>query len=499
MKNFVNYLSYAPRKFFVALLTLSLVAMPLVGVLAAEDVTIEGSLGVANQTAGETRWEEATNASFDDEVIFQVYYHNRELCDTNLVAENLAVNINLPQMVSGTNQVVSATIKGDNTNTVNDSVAVTLDRADAALQFMPGTVVWKHNNATDGTENIVTESLADSVVTGEGFQVIENVQPCAKYDATITFKARVIVPAVEVTKYVRVLGESEWVRVNTAQPGDTLEYAIGYKNAGNTNQNQVIIRDSLPPTLDYVEGSTMLKNASTSGQYEAFHSDEIVDDGIIIGNYTPGSNAFVMFQAVVPAAAELECGVTEYRNVGVVQPQGMNEFFNTTSTTVENECEEQPEEPNYVCEALSVSDATIKAGETVTFTANAQADNGATIKNYTFVYGDGETETVTSNQGEVTREHTYAEDNVYFASVDVAFDVDGEEVSDTGNEDCRVKVTVGTPETPEEPETPETPKELPNTGPGEVAMAAFGTGALGQGVRVWLSSRRKLSSLLLNK
>ena len=52
------------------------------------------------------------------------------------------------------------------------------------------------------------------------------------------------------------------------------------------------------------------------------------------------------------------------------------------------------------------------------------------------------------------------------------------------------------PQTP--PQTPtSTPTQLPNTGPASTLAALFGTGALGQGIRLWIASRRGLAGALL--
>lgn len=58
----------------------------------------------------------------------------------------------------------------------------------------------------------------------------------------------------------------------------------------------------------------------------------------------------------------------------------------------------------------------------------------------------------------------------------------------TNFDDCKTTVTIT---------EFETPPELPKTGPASAASAFFGTTALGQGVRMWLLSRKKLFGALL--
>ena len=46
-----------------------------------------------------------------------------------------------------------------------------------------------------------------------------------------------MVPGLTVDKYVREKGSTDWKRSINAEIGDTLEYAIAYKNTGNTNHS----------------------------------------------------------------------------------------------------------------------------------------------------------------------------------------------------------------------------------------------------------------------
>lgn len=337
MKGIFNALS----KRLVAVAILAIAVILPVNSVAASAVELEGSLGVANVTAGDTQYKEQVNASYDQVVKVQVYYHNREDENSGKVAQNLRVKIDMPT-TPGTNQVVRGSISSDNSNTVNDQVAVTLNRADAYLEYIPGSAVWKHNKGTNAAPQIVEEKITDNVVLAGQGAVIENAQPCFNFAATITVLARVRVPAVKVDKQVRVKGTQTWATTNTAKPGDTLEYLITYKNAGNSQQKNVVVRDNLPPKLTYVAGTTFLAN-QTNPSGVKYNSDNLTTGGIVIGDYAPGANAFIKFEVKVPNADQLACGMTEFRNVGVVRPEGMNEFYNTAVTQVNKECQPAPE------------------------------------------------------------------------------------------------------------------------------------------------------------
>lgn len=472
MKRLTRLFNTLPKRLAaVAAVAFAAIALP-VASIAATDVKLEGSLGVANVTAGDTKYSQSVNATYDQVVKLQVYYHNTELPDSGKVADNVRVKINIPS-AAGQTQNVSATIKGDNTNTINSAVTVNLDRSDAYLQYIPGSAVWKYNSGSRENPTYTEKSVSDEIVYGGSGLVLEDEKPCYEYASTVTVLARVMVPGVTIDKTVRVLDSGAKFGVsNTANPGDTLEYRIAYQNTGNTVQNKVVIRDSLPTGLTLVPGTTQLANAANGGQYVTYNSDNITNGGIVIGNYGAGANAYIKFQVKIPSANALSCGVTEYRNVGVVHPEGMNEYFNTALTTVNKECAETPA---YTCDAF-----TLTKGDNRTVKAKVDqytATNGASLKTITYNFGDG-SEPFTTNDFNRTVDHSYAKDGTYSVTTKLLFSVDGQDkVVESGNCADTVNFT-------------STPPELPKTGPGAVIGLFAGVTILGAlAHRLFLSRR----------
>lgn len=440
--------------------TLAIAVMFPVATMASATVHMEGALGVANVTAGETTYKATTNATYDQVVKYQVYYHNTELPDSGKIAQNVRVKIALPTQ-PGTNQVATATISADNTNTVTSSATVKLNRADAYLQFIPGSAVWRHNTGTNEKPVWTETKVSDDVVNG-GLR-LENEKPCFNYAATVTVLARVSVPGVKITKQVRVKGSTTWQTATTAKPGQTVQYLITYQNTGNTNQNKVVVRDNLPPKLALVPGTTYLKN-TTNPNGVLYNSDLVTAGGIVIGDYKPGGGAYVWFDVKLPTEANLACGNTSFRNVGIVKPEGMNEYYNTADVTVNKVCQPpKPETPVYSCDLLQVTKG---ANRTVTAKVNYTAKNGASLKMVTYNWGD--TKTTTTDQ--TTASHQYAADGTYKIAVRLLFNVNGKDTYAADNANCVQSVTFTPPTTPPvtPPTTPETPEVLPNTGAGSV-------------------------------
>lgn len=136
--------------------------------------------------------------------------------------------------------------------------------------------------------------------------------------------------------------------------------------------------------------------------------------------------------------------------------------------------------PIYTCDLLSV---TKLADNKYRFSINYTANNGATFKDVTYVFGDGSTVTTTN-----TVEHTYsASTEVKNVVATANFMLNGATVSHT-SDSCKAQVTLtkdnckvpGKENLPKDSaQCKETPKELPNTGAGSTIAIFFGTTAVG--------------------
>lgn len=316
------------KKIFSVLAALLVVILPIASNAAA--VRIESNVGVANVTAGQTSYSKSVNAQVDQVVKAQVWYHNKENADSGLVANNLTVKVNATT-APGTNQTVTSTVSASNSNTVVDTANVNLSLASAYMEYIPGSAKWRHNAGTNAAPNWVTQTISDAVVTNPNGLVLENANPCFNFEATVTVLYRVRANAVSITKEVRVVGQDQWVTENTANPGDILEYLITFKNEGNTQLRNVVVGDNMPPNVTYVRGSTMIKNGAFPSGTSA-GSDNITTGGIDVGNYNPGAVGYVWFR--VQINPNLAPGSYELRNVGIVRPEGMNEFYNVAITRI---------------------------------------------------------------------------------------------------------------------------------------------------------------------
>ena len=93
--------------------------------------------------------------------------------------------------------------------------------------------------------------------------------------------------------------DGTWQDSIDAEIGDEVEYQITYQNTSDSTQTDVVISDSLPANMQYVAGSTVLYNVNHPNGLVLDTDAVVADNGINIGAYTAGSNAFVRFTAKV--------------------------------------------------------------------------------------------------------------------------------------------------------------------------------------------------------
>ena len=178
-------------------------------------------------------------------------------------------------------------------------------------------LVWKSNKASiasitqKGVIKAKKEGAAKITVTIKGTDhkatCSINVQDTKKADEEILFT---------IQTSVRLVGDTDktWKESVDAKVGDRVEFQIVYKNTSDARQENVIIDDQLPANLRYVPGSTWLLNGNFPKGTDILE-DDVVKTGLLIGNYTPGSNAIIRFYADV-VDDNFTCGKFILRNWG---------------------------------------------------------------------------------------------------------------------------------------------------------------------------------------
>lgn len=292
-------------------------------------------------------WYDDMNVQPGKEYIVRMYVHNNAATNLNLVAENVTAKFNLPT-TTGKSLQVNGFVSSSNANPreVYDYATFKSDQ-NFNLDYIEGSLKYE-NNAFGAAGTALPESIFTSTGALLGYDKLDGKIPgCLEYSGYVSFKVKPQFapsnPNFTVKKEVRKDGDRTFVESVASKPGDKLDYRIVYTNTGNTAASNVVLKDKLPKGISFVPGTVKILNAANPATAFVKDGDKLFSTGINIGNYTAGSNAIVIFDAVVDQNVSLEkCGANTLRNIASAQPAGEQPKEDGADTTLNKEC--QPEE-----------------------------------------------------------------------------------------------------------------------------------------------------------
>jgi uncharacterized repeat protein (TIGR01451 family)/LPXTG-motif cell wall-anchored protein len=434
----------------------------------------------------------------------RMYVHNNAASNLNLVAENVTAKFNLAT-TTGKSIDVQGFINSSNATPQEVYDHATFSSAnDFNLAYVSGSLKYE-NNFFGANGVALPESIFTSTGAKLGYDKLDGRIPgCFQYAGYVTFTVKPqFAPVSEFTmsKLVSKHGDNKWVKNYAAQPGETVDYLIQYKNIGQAQQDAVTVRDTLPAGMSYVNGSTVFGNARYPSGTPA--SDNVANGtGINVGSYLAGANAWVIFNAKITDNDNLPtCGNNTLINTGKVTTGG-GSITDTATVTVPKECKPTVA---YTCDTL-----TIKRVDRTKFTFTIKYTiNNATFKKVTYIVRDSKGNEV-SRVDTTAAPYNYEQTKVgtYTAQAIVTFMVNGQE--EIYMKGCAATFEV--PSTPvyctvpgkeylpvDSPECvttpPTTPPELPHTGAGSGVAAFLGLGSIIASIGYYINSRRALLGL----
>jgi uncharacterized repeat protein (TIGR01451 family)/LPXTG-motif cell wall-anchored protein len=291
-------------------------------------------------------WQDNITVQPGKEYLVRVYVHNNAASSLNLKAINTRVSATVPT-TTGKDIPVSGFVTADNASPqqVWDDIHFNSDQ-DFNLAYVAGSAqIFNNGYAAGGTGQPLPDSIVTSTGALVGYNGPDGVVPgCFQYANYVYFKIKpqfATVNKFTMSKLVSKHGDNKWVKSYAAQPSETVDYLIQYKNVGDTQQDSVTFRDTLPAGVTYVNGSTTFGNTITPAGTKA--SDNIANGtGINVGSYASGANAWSIFSAKVPTNDQLAaCGANTLVNTAKVTTGG-GSLEDTANVTVSKTC--QPNE-----------------------------------------------------------------------------------------------------------------------------------------------------------
>ncbi len=237
-------------------------------------------------------------------------------------------------------------------------------------------------------------------------------------------------PHYDVVKKVKVKGTNNFTHSVNVKSGTHVIYSVDVRSTGKVAVKNVVVRDQLPAHVEYVNGTLKRDGQLLTGQANRFFSK-----GIIAESIAPRTTKHYTFEAIVgPNDTPQTCKEDTITNVARIKAPGLPE--QGSNAVVNKDCKPQPPKPPKPAQAVACQSLDAIAGSRLSygFVAKATAVNGAQVNSYTFNYGDGQSDTVTTNALAAGTTHTYAEvtsAQTYTATVTVNATLNGQAVSVT--------------------------------------------------------------------
>ena len=288
-------------------------------------------------------WQDTINVTAGKEYEVRVYVHNNAASNLNLVAKNVKAMVNVPSETGRTARVMGFVTSSNATPSEVYDQADFKGTEDFNLKYVLGSA--KYYNNVFGKYGVGSGvKLPDTLVTSTGAtlgydKLDGNIPGCFQYAGVVVFHVKPQFAAKQdftMQKLVSKHGDNKWVENYSAQPGETVDYLLSYQNTGDTQQNNVTFRDTLPAHMNYVAGSAKFGNSQHPSGTPA--SDNVTGVGVNVGSYAAGANAWLIFSAKVAPVADLACGQNTLKNSASVTPQGVGVKSDTANVTVTRNC-----------------------------------------------------------------------------------------------------------------------------------------------------------------
>jgi uncharacterized repeat protein (TIGR01451 family) len=350
-------------------------------------------------------WRDNLDVEAGKEYTVKMIVHNNAADNLNMVATNTRVNVAVPS-TTNTSAVIQGAVMADNAtpNRVWDHVTLN-SSSKFNVGYVPGSTRY-YNNINNTSGFTLPDAITTASGTPVGYESMNgNLPGCFQYSGFVYFKVKVtgVNPDFSVTKQVRAHGTTGWQKSITAKPGDSVDYLISYKNVGQTDQGNVVAKDTLPSGISYTAGSTKLTN-TTNPSGLTTPDTLTAGNGVNIGSYAPGGAAYMTFTSKIGDNDSLpQCGNNILRNTAYVETDNGTKQ-DTADVTVNKECKDKA---SYSCDALQANKISqLEYSFNVNLTGNK-----ATAKEVTIDFGDGQT--AVRSVGSLPVNHTYAKPNSY--------------------------------------------------------------------------------------
>ena len=235
----------------------------------------------------------------------EVFFHNNAAANLNdktgrSYAQNLRLRMQqIPENIhKGENVMIKGTISATNTDPkeVWDTAYIKAEQA-VSLRYVPG-------SARIHTQGALNNKLIDDEAlfgknrgTRLGYDRWGLLPGCNEYSGNVTFRIKVDKTGLDMHKTVSKELANNYQNSIEAEPGETLDFKVHFKNTGTTLLKNVIAYDLLGQGMTFVPGTTRIFNDTFPNG--TFEKDNLFKNGFNIGDYKSGMEATITYKVKI--------------------------------------------------------------------------------------------------------------------------------------------------------------------------------------------------------
>ena len=325
---------------------------------------------------GTDTWSEQVKAKSGDTVRYRIQVKNTGNADIN----GLVVRDLLPsdlEYINGTTTIIN----GNHPQGVALSDNITSTNGINIGDYAAGAnaVLYFNAKVKAGVSDKCTNTLLRNIAQASAGQTTGTKEDTAD----VLVDGKVCTEGFTLDKKVR-LGSNDFTENITAKAGDKVEYRIQFKNTGNVELKNVVIRDILPANETYVAGSTNLDGKKLA-------DGVISTDGINIGSVAAGKTVNLYFFVTMNSDLANICEKIELTNTAKAKynNDAKTEKSDTAVVSVDGKDCSEKENPGFTINKMVqikggsdwAEDVTAKAGDTIRYRIQFKNTGNTTLKN----------------------------------------------------------------------------------------------------------------------
>lgn len=282
----------------------------------------------------------------------QIFFHNNAAANLNdATGRTFAQNIRLrmdeipASLTKGQFAMIKGTIFAQNTSPkeVWDTAYIQANET-VSLRYIKGSAKINNHGRLNG-KIIDDDALFGKKFGGTfiGYNQAGLLPGCNEYSGNVTFRIKVDKAGFDMNKTVSKDLANNYQNSIDAEPGETLDFKIHFRNTGTTILRNVVVYDLLGEGMTFIPGTTRIFNSTHPNG--TFEKDNLFRNGFNIGDYRGGTDATITYKVkILDDENKYPCGKTVTVENNSAAAIDVATIYDKVQIRVTRKCKETPKD-----------------------------------------------------------------------------------------------------------------------------------------------------------